>query len=106
MSSSHLSPADYLYRSLSQLRGLTAVHFLSKLNFPESTIGVAVAFAVPHTVRRAVFLVSAKMRSSKRCYKLAEQRPVSVRTGGLSWAGERCSAFFVFQSPNHEVSHV
>lgn len=30
---------------------------------------------------------------------LVEQRPVSVRTGGLSRAGERCSAFFCVQIP-------
>lgn len=41
-------------------------------------------------------------------YELAEQRPVSVRTGGLSSAGERCSVIFVsnLQSQNDEVHHV
>lgn len=32
---------------------------------------------------------------------LAEQRPASVRTGGLVMAGERCSAFFCVQTPKH-----
>lgn len=33
------------------------------------------------------------------CYILAGQRPVSVRTGGLTRAGERCPAFFCTQPP-------
>lgn len=40
-------------------------------------------------------------------YISAEQRPVSVRTGGLIWAGERCFAFFVSESLNQiEVPYV
>ena len=38
------------------------------------------------------FLPSARLYGQR--YILAEQRPVSVRTGGLFVAGERCSAFF------------
>ena len=37
--------------------------------------------------------------SCGRGYILADQRPVSVRTGGLARAGERCFAFFCVQIP-------
>ena len=43
---------------------------------------------------------SATGASCGRCYISAEQRPVSVRTGSLPTAGERCSAFFCAQISN------
>lgn len=48
----------------------------------------------PADVNRGVFafLPSAHLMGVE--YISAEQRPVSVRTGGLSTAGERCFAFF------------
>lgn len=36
-------------------------------------------------------------------YISAEQRPVSVRTGGLSVAGERCFAFFYTRKLNPKI---
>ncbi len=64
---------------------------------PQTEIGVAEAFTgVPAPAKIAAFIVSATSVPFGRVfgYTSAEQRPVSVRTGGLSRAGERCSAFF------------
>lgn len=46
---------------------------------------------------------SATGASYGRCYISAEQRPVSVRTGGLTRAGERCFAFFCVQIPKQTM---
>ena len=53
----------------------------------------------PAGVNRGVFafLPSAHLMGVE--YISAEQRPVSVRTGGLSTAGERCFAFFCTRNP-------
>ena len=66
-----------------------------RLKFPELD-RLAGAFAsVPALARIAAFSVSATSASFSWCrYISAEQRPVSVRTGGPSSAGERCSVFF------------
>ena len=45
-------------------------------------------------VNRGVFLFLPSVHLLGVEYISAEQRPVSVRTGGLSTAGERCSVFF------------
>ena len=64
---------------------------------------------VPNRKRRICRLCAAPQREKNGylyCHcELAEQRPVSVRTGGLLRAGERCFAFFVFQPLNREVYH-
>ena len=72
---------------------LTAPAFCRTLKSPK--VGrLAEAFAsVPALVKIAAFSVSATSAPRGRGFILAEQRPVSVRTGGLSTAGERCSAF-------------
>ena len=77
------------------LRGeaLTDRRFCRNLMFPKLR-RLADAFAVPHTVKIAAFSVSATNAPLGCRYILAEQRPVSVRTGGLLSAGERCSVFF------------
>ena len=73
---------------------LTAPAFCRTLNFPKHR-RLAGAFAsVPALVKIAAFSVSATSAPCGRGFILAEQRPVSVRTGGLLCAGERCSAFF------------
>ena len=66
-----------------------------RLKFPELR-RLAGAFAcVPALARIAAFSVSATCASLSWCrYISAEQRPVSVRTGGPLSAGERCSVFF------------
>ncbi len=76
-----------------RLAGLTESAFCRNLMFPKLR-RLADAFAVPHTVRIAAFSVSATNAPPGCRYILAEQRPVSVRTGGLLSAGERCSVFF------------
>ena len=73
---------------------LTAPAFCRTLKSPNNE-RLAGAFAsVPALVKIAAFSVSATSAPRGRGFILAEQRPVSVRTGGLSLAGERCSAFF------------
>ena len=102
--SSSLSPSDYLWRSLSQLRGLTVVRFLSKLNSPKSR-GVAVAYTVAHMVKRTVFLVSAKVR-----FKGAVQiggATSSIREDWRPLDGRGALLrLFLFLPTNVEVSHV
>lgn len=51
----------------------------------------------PHGEKCGLFCfvsIPATGASCERRYILAERRPVSARTGGLAWAGERRSAFF------------
>ena len=51
----------------------------------------------PHGEKCGFFVSASYTAASASCgrrYILAEQRPVSARTGGLIAAGERCFAFF------------
>ena len=97
---SKLSPGSLLAveNSLSPLPCFSALDKQDGIidsEFPQTEIGIAGAFAsVPALVKIAAFSVSATGAPRGRGFILAEQRPVSVRTGGLSLAGERCSAFF------------
>ena len=59
----------------------------------------------PHGEKCGFFVSASYTAASASCgrrYILAEQRPVSARTGGLTVAGERCSAFFcALKTPKH-----
>ena len=72
---------------------LTEPAFYRNLMFPKLR-RLADAFAVPHTAKIAAFSTSATSAPLGCRYISAEQRPASVRTGGLLSAGERCSVFF------------
>ena len=74
---------------------LTACPASGNLSFPKLR-RLAEAFASdPALARNTAFPVSATNAPLRWCgYISAEQRPVSVRTGGLLSAGERCSVFF------------
>ena len=80
---------------------LTACPASGNLSFPKLR-RLAEAFAsVPALARNTAFPVSATNAPLGWCgYISAEQRPVSVRTGGLLSAGERCSVFFVPCDPS------
>lgn len=69
------------------------------LRFPQITRGVTVAFAVPHTVKSAVFFVLPSAHLLGVEYILARRRPVSVRTGGSCKPGSVTLPFFVPKSP-------
>ncbi len=106
MSSSHFSLSDQLWRSRPQLRGLTVVRFLSKLN---SLIieGAAVAFVMPHMIKRAVFLVSATI--APRWVLVINWRSnvrVTVRSRRPSISRGALFRLFVSNSQIIEVSHV
>lgn len=74
---------------------LTKCVKLGKLNFPKHERRHRRLGAAPQR-EKSGFSCFYHQNTSLGCgHNLAEQRPVSVRTGGLSCAGERCSAFFV-----------
>ena len=84
-------------QSLPVLRGaaLTDRRFCRNLNFPKDERPCRSLCQRPRAgMNRGVFCFCHQRTSLGDVYKLAEQRPVSVRTGGLSSAGERCSVFF------------
>ena len=62
---------------------------------PQITRGVTVAFAVPHTVKSAVFFVLPSAHLLGVEYILARRRPVSARTGGSGKPGSVALPFFV-----------
>ena len=63
---------------------------------PQTSRGVTVALPLPHREQKSGFFHSCHLRTPEGCgYISARRRPVSVRTGGLYWTGERSLAFFV-----------
>ena len=63
---------------------------------PQTSRGVAVALPLPHREQKNGFFYSCHLRTPEGYgYISARRRPVSVRTGGLYWTGERRLAFFV-----------
>lgn len=82
------------------LRGLTPSPSSGNLNFPTVERPCRSLCQRPCAgVNRGFFCFCHQCTSKGVGYELAEQRPVSVRTGGLSTAGERCSVFFVSSNP-------
>ena len=74
---------------------LTEPAFCRTLNFPNTKRPCRSLCQRPRAgANRGVFAFLPSARLYGQRYILAEQRPVSVRTGGLFVAGERCSAFF------------
>ena len=71
------------------------------LSFPKVE-GVAVAFAVPHTVKRAVLLILATSAPHGRGYILARRRPDVRETQAASTAGERRLASFFVTATNSQ----
>lgn len=80
---------------------LTACPASGNLSFPKVE-GVAVAFAVPHTVKRAVLLILATSAPHGRGYILARRRPDVRETQAASTAGERRLASFFVTATNSQ----
>ena len=104
--SNSLSPADYLYRSLSQLRGLTAVRFLSKLNFPKPVRHCRSLYSSQAGENRGVFSFCHQSASTGVGYILAEQRPGVREAPAVSLDRGALFRLFCSQSQTSEVSHV
>ena len=68
---------------------------------PQITRGVTVAFAVPHTVKSAVFFVLPSAHLLGVEYILARRRPVSARTGG---SGKPGSVVLPFLYPQSQIT--
>ena len=74
---------------------LTARPASGKVDFPNTERPCRSLCQRPRAgVNRGAFLFLPSAHLLGVEYISAEQRPVSVRTGGLSVAGERCSVFF------------
>ena len=74
---------------------LTGTVFCRKLEFPKEERPCRSLYQRPRAgENRGVFCLCHLRTSWGDVYKSAEQRPVSVRTGSLSSAGERCSVSF------------
>lgn len=73
---------------------LTLVMDLGKLNLPNLKRRHRRLRAAPQLEKSGIFSFCHHNTSLGGGYILAEQRPVSVRTGGLFRAGERCSVIY------------
>ena len=90
------NPALVLLRRLT-LRGLSGM-----VEAPNKVRRHRRLCRAPHGEKCGLFCfvsIPATGASCERRYILAERRPVSARTGGLTLAGERRSAFFYVQFP-------
>lgn len=86
---------------------LTFSAWLGNSELPQNRLGVSVAFAVPHTTKRADFLVSCHSCTLWPSWAFGiavtywrNNVLMFVRLRRPSRAGERCSAFFCAQSQN------
>lgn len=83
---------------------LTARPVLGILIFPNQTRRNRRHCRAPHGEKYGLFCYRHQCISLGCGYILVEQRPVSVRTGGLPTTGERCSVFFCAQIPKSRCS--
>ena len=86
---------------------LTFSAWLGNSELPQNRLGVSVAFAVPHTTKRADFLVSCHSCTLWPSWAFGiavtywrNNVLMFVRLRRPCRAGERCSAFFCAQSQN------
>ena len=106
--SSSLSPSDYLWRSRSQLRGLTVVRFFFKLNSPNNHRRSRRLCRAPYGEKNG-FFYSCHQNTSFRGGRILARRRPGVREALAAVIG-RGASLCLFLRPNtlnnHEVSHV
>lgn len=103
-----LSPFDQLWRSWSQLCGLTVVRFFSKLNFPNNHRRSRRLCRAPHG-KKSGFFYSCHQNTSFRGGRILARRRPGIREAPAAVIG-RGASLCLFLRPNtlnnHEVSHV
>lgn len=87
-----------------ELRPLTRALALGMVKAPNTVRRNRRLYRAPHDEKSGLFCFCQHNATGASCggYILAERRPVSARTGGLTVAGERRFAFFyAFKTPKH-----
>ena len=92
--------------AIDEILGLTQGKSINNLDFPNKDRPSDCLCHAPHGENNGISALNSHFQCHNwHEYKLAATRPVSVRTGGLSLAGERVPPFVFKKSLNKEVCH-